>query len=261
MVIYIDVLLFTNILIDYCILSLSKKFLHINTKEFRLILGAIAGALFSLTIFLPSVNTFSSLFIKLICSITMCFISFGYRNIKQYIKCISCVFFFTVVFCAMMIAFYQLVKPNKMAVVNDNIYFQIDAVLLIVLSVVIYIVIILLQKILGGNISDALVHLKVTIENKEYSCIGKIDTGCTLTEPFSNSPVIIMEKYLLDGVSEQKKRIIPYRVLGGDGIIYAVKAQKVSIDKKEITKDIYIGIFEGRIDPCFQAIINHNIIR
>ena len=260
-VIYIDVLLFTNILIDYCILSLTKKFLHINSKEFRTILGSVAGALFSLTIFLPNVNTFLSLLIKIICSITMCLIAFGYSNIKLFIKNIASVFLFTIVFCGVLTAFYQIAKPAKMAIVNDNVYFQIDSVLLIVISLAIYIIIVLLQRIVGGNISDALVNLNVTIENREYACIGKIDTGCTLTEPFSNAPVIIVEKDLLDGVSDKKERVIPYKVLGRSGIIYAVKAQKVSIDRKEIRKDIYIGMFDGNIDPCFKAIINHNILR
>ncbi len=261
MVIYIDVLLFTNTLINYCILSATKKFLHSNSKEFRLILGSIAGALFSLTVFIPSINTFTSIVIKLFCSITMCLISFRYCNIKLFIKHITSVFLFTIIFCAVMIAFYQLAKPQKMAIVNDNIYVQIEPILLIVISIAVYILIILLQKILGNNINNTLVNLCVTIDNKEYSCVGKVDTGCTLTEPFSDSPVIIMEKELLNDVVGKNERIIPYKALGSSGIIYATKAQKVSIDKKDIHKDIYIGMFDGTIDPCFKAIINYNILR
>ncbi len=261
MVIYIDVLLFTNILINYCILSATKKFLHINTKEYRLLLGSLTGALFSLTTFLPSLNFFISLTIKFICSITISLISFGYGNIKVFSKYIVSVFLITNIFAAMMIAFYQIAKPSKMAIINDNIYFQIDSVVLVILSVIIYTIILILQKILSDNYTDTLVNLNVTIDNKEFTCVGKIDTGCTLTEPFSNAPVIIIEKEVLKDVSNKKERIIPYKVLGGSGVIYAVKAQKTIIDKKEVKKEIYIGMFDGVIDPCFKALINHNIIR
>ena len=47
MVRYIDVLIFTNVIINYCILSASKKFLHIKTSQIRIVLASIWSIVFS----------------------------------------------------------------------------------------------------------------------------------------------------------------------------------------------------------------------
>lgn len=165
------------------------------------------------------------------------------------------------IFCGMMILLYQVVKPKTMAIINDTVYFQIEPLVLIGISVAIYLVILIISRLFQTDISNTMVNLNMTIDDKEYSCIGKIDTGNSLTEPFSGSPVIVAEKSILGDIKGKAARVVPYKALGNTGIVYAVKANKVVIDKKEIPKDIYIGIYDGDIDPNFKAIINHNIVR
>lgn len=91
-------------------------------------------------------------------------------------------------------------------------------------------------------------------------CLAKIDTACSVTEPFSGSPVIIVENSVLNQKIETN-RIIPYKALGAEGVLKGFKADVINIDKKVIDKDVYIGIYDGTIDPTFKAIINHKIVR
>lgn len=261
MVIYIDVLLFTNTIINYCILSLTKKYLHLKSKESRLIISSLIASLFTLTVFLPISSTILSMLIKLLCCLSMCIIAFKFINTATYIKAVCTSFVFTLIFSAVMILFYQLCKPENMAIVNDTVYIHVNPLLLIALSVVVYSIIFLLQRLLHKDFINTLVNINLMIDNKVYSCIGKIDTGSSVVEPFSGCPVIITESSVLGDLSLQKPRIVPYSVLGGEGLLYAVKADKVTIDRKEINKDIYIGIYKGEIDPQIKAIINSQIIR
>ena len=57
MVIYFDILLAVNWLVDYFLLLLSAHFLHLPVKRFRFLLGGFAGAAASLTIFLTAAKT------------------------------------------------------------------------------------------------------------------------------------------------------------------------------------------------------------
>lgn len=260
MVVYIDVLIFTNIIINYCILSLTKKFLHIKVKEFRIILSAFVGALFSLTVFIESLSEILSITLKLLCTIVMCLIAFNITQIKIYIKCVCATFGFSVMFCGVMIFVHNFSKAKNIAIINDTVYFQIDSITLILLSIITYIVITVIQRIVSNDFQNTIVNLKIKIKNDDYSCVAKIDTGCSVTEPFSGAPVIIVESSLLNDINDAN-RVIPYKALGCDGILKGIKADKITIDKKVIEKDVYIGIYKGTIDPQFKAIINHKIVR
>ncbi len=261
MTIYVDVLIFTNVLINYCVLSVSKVFLHINSNHFRMIISSIVGALFSLLVFVPIYNTFLSYIFKLAVAFIMCLIGFGYSDIKTYIKYIFTVFMFCTIFGGVMILFYQVVKPANMAIINDIVYFHIKPSVVVIISIGIYISIILFQRIFRCDIENTLVNLKIRIKNTEYECLGKIDTGNSVVEPFSGAPVIIAEKSILKDLSPVNKRVVLYKTLDNDGMLYAVKADKIFIDKKEINKEIYVGIYNGVIDTQIKAIINSEILR
>lgn len=261
MIVYVDALIFTNLIINYCILSTTKKYLHIKTKEIRLITSALIGAVFSLIAVIPNINSFVLILIKFLCANVMCYVGYGFMSLKKYMKRIFFLFFFTTTFTALMIALYEVFKPEIMYILNDTVYFNIDPVQLIIITIIIYLSVLLIQRLLKTNISSTLVNLSFSIAEKQYSCIGKVDTACTLTEPFSGSPIIIAEKELLKDFIPKSYRIVPYKALGSNGILIAVKADNVYIDKNRISKDIYICIHEEQIDPNFQAIINYEIIR
>ena len=260
MVIYIDVLLFTNIIINYCILSLTQKFIHIKTKEIRLIISAIVSSFFSLVVLIDNIPNFLSLVIKLICAILMCLLAFKFDNGITILKCICINFVFSVIFCGTMILIHNLTDARNLAIINDTVYLQIEPVKLILLTIVIYGIIILAQRLLQNDIVNTIVNLTITIKDKNYTCIAKVDTACSVTEPFSGCPVIIMEKSVIRQDIETN-RVIPYKALGYQGILNGIKADKINIDKKVIDKDVYIGIYDGLIDPQFKAIINHKIVR
>ena len=261
MIIYVDVLIFLNIIINYCILCATRKFLNLNTKYTKLILASFLASFFTLTLFLKIDSTFISLLIRIVCITFMCFIAFFKKDLFTYIKCVLTTFVFTTVFSAISISYYQIFKPRNMVIINDMPYVHMKPISLIIISALIYILLLISKKLLSHNTFNSTARLKIYINNTEYSCIGKIDTGNSLVEPFSGSPVIIIERSIIPEFPITRSRIIPYTVLGGDGILYGIKPQKVFIDDKEIFKETYIGIYDGKIDLNFKSIINSSILR
>lgn len=261
MTIYIDVLIFTNILINYCLLSVSKIFLHAKTKHIRIIVASILGSFFSLIVFVPIYSATFSNILKIIVALIMCLTAFKYTDVKTLIKYVLTVFILCTIFGGTMIAFYQVTRPKNMAIINDVVYFHIKPTVIISISIVIYILFILFQRLFSCDIENTLVDLKFKIKNKEYECVAKIDTGNSVVEPFSGAPVIVAEKSIITEILNLNKRVVPYKTINGTGILYAVKACNVYIDKKEINKEIYIGVYDGVIDSQIKAIINSEIIR
>ncbi len=261
MVIYIDVLIFINIIINYLIICSVRRFLCAKSSQLKIIIAAFAGALFSLTAFSDNTHLIISFILKLLCATIMCFIAFMKTDIHTYIKCVLTTFVFTITFTSFVILCCQITKPKNIAIINDTFYVHINPLLLILISLIFYLFFCALKKILEHNTFKSLVNIKIVISNKEYTYIGKVDTGNSVTEPFSGAPVIITERSVFGDYIISKPRIIPFEVLNGDGFVLGVKPQKVYIDNKLINKDIYIGLYNGTINNNFKAIINSKIFR
>lgn len=261
LIIYLDVLLFTNLIINYCILSLTEKFLHLKTSRFKLISASLIGAISSLIVFLPTLPTALSYLIKIIIASIMCCIGFKTVNLISYFKAITCIFTITIIFCGASVLIYQNLNSDKIAIVNDIVYFQIDPILLILISILIYLFVILIQRAFKDDTSNSIVNIRLVHNNHTFCCVGKIDTGCTVVEPFSSAPVIIVERSVFKAADISTNRIIPFKALGNSGIINAFKPDKLYISNKEIFKKVYVGIYENAIDLNIKAIINSEIIR
>ncbi|MBQ4239122.1 MAG: sigma-E processing peptidase SpoIIGA, partial [Ruminococcus sp.] len=225
MVIYIDVLLFINTIINYAILMTTERLLKRNCRLYRILLGAFAGALFSLFIFVDSDSRLLLFLLRVLSSALLTLITFGWRSKAEYLKAVVCTIFVSVSFCGIFILFYQLFKPPDMIIVNDIVYLQNDPLLLIALTAVIYVIMLLLYKLFSERIKSTVVPLQFTVLQKTYSCIGKIDTGCNLKEPFSSAPVIIADPSVFTVEPDQPLRIIPYTAIGGSSFLKGVQAE------------------------------------
>lgn len=219
MVIYIDVLLFINTIINYAILMTTERLLKRNCRLYRILLGAFAGALFSLFIFVDSDSRLLLFLLRVLSSALLTLITFGWRSKAEYLKAVVCTIFVSVSFCGIFILFYQLFKPPDMIIVNDIVYLQNDPLLLIALTAVIYVIMLLMYKLFSERIKSTVVPLQFTVLQKTYSCIGKIDTGCNLKEPFSSAPVIIADPSVFTVEPDQPLRIIPYTAIGGSSFL------------------------------------------
>ncbi|MBQ3416443.1 MAG: sigma-E processing peptidase SpoIIGA [Ruminococcus sp.] len=259
-VVYVDVLLFTNTLISYCILLTAARLLHLKVKLYRVIPAAFLSSLSALCVYLPYYTGAFSLMVKLIVCALTTLIAFHSRSFKEYLKTICLTVTVSFVYCGFFIAVYELFKPPNMAIINDVVYFEFNPLVMIGLSALIYLILLLIRRVFAKRITNTIVDLQFVCQSREYHCMGKIDTACTATEPFSGDPVIITDKSVFDTDSMENKRVIPYQTLSGGSLLYAVKCEKLLINRKEIDKNVYIGSAQIA-DSNFQAIINSVILR
>ncbi len=286
-VIYADVLMGVNLFINYFTLLGTARCLYIKYKRLRIFLGALLGAFYSLYIFFPKINLLLSLLIKILMVITIIWVAFGDENRRLRIK--SGIYFYGInlIFCGIMFALWILFSPSGLIINNSIVYFNVSPVILLASTVVSYALIQLFSRLIDKrNIKDVICKVKVEVLGKNTIFDGKIDTGNTLREPFSNLPVIVVKENELNGIIPQevtnflhedndnkdyrvsdiwkkKLRMVPFKTVSGEGILPAFKPDNLEIEgsNKKVKKDAYIAVCkEETFKEEFAALVSSDLI-
>lgn len=282
-VIYIDVLFCVNFIIDFLLLMSVRKFLSLKARYRRMVLGSVVGALSSFVIFLPPMNEFISLMIRLVTAFTVVFATFFPTSRKSFLKAVSAYFLITFCFCGACIAFFMLFSP-PVAIRNGAVYMDISPIMLVGIISACYFLIRIICRVTGRSMpSREICRLIIKHNDITVELIAKTDTGNTLKEPFSNLPVIVAEKaklemllpseisdYLARTVTVSGNscdyisniRLIPYNSVGGDGLLPAFKPDliSVSLNGKSIQIEAYIAVTNRKLSETFSAIVPSEII-
>lgn len=279
-VIYVDVLIAVNLFINYFLIISTAKFLHLKTKKSRMVFGEILGAVYSLYILLPPINLFLSLVIKLFMAASIIFAAFKFSGIKIFFKTLICFYLINFAFSGIMLALWCAFRPQGMQVNNGVVYFSISPVILVISTVITYIILKMINRIIGKrSFGKSTCEVKISEGNSVAILTAMIDTGNSLTEPFSGLPVIVAkteniknilpEQFLLTANSKKldeteflksKLRMIPFKTISGEGLLPAFKPEAVIINGGA-PKEAYIAICPDNIleENC-SAIINSDLI-
>lgn len=281
-VIYIDILITVNLFVNYFILLTTANFFCIKWKTSRLILGEILGGIYSLYILAPELPLFISLIIKLFMSSTIIGATFGFKKPLPFFKIL--IYFYSVnfLFSGTMMAFWLVFKPNGMQINNGIVYFNISPPVLIASTLISYIIIEIINRIITRRkFENNLLYLKINFENNQIKIPAKIDTGNSLTEPFSNLPVIVAKEtaikpllsankydqiinFIKNGstnILNLKIRMIPFKTISEESILPAFKPDFIKINESEAQKKVYIAICPDKFMPTSAAaLINPEIL-
>ena len=265
-VIYIDVLICVNLVINYFLILATSKFLYLKLKRLRLILGEVLGAVYSLYILLPDYSVFVSLIIRLFMAVTIMGAVFGFKNFKILAKSVAYFFVVSFLFSGIMFGMWYVFRPKGMAINNGVVYFNISPLLLIASSLVAYTVIEVTNRILEKKENKNLVcSVLVKVGERQANFMAKVDTCNSLREPFSNLPVIVASEEVLRPILPQdfqsfikenelqnfkdfKIRFIPFQTVSGEGLLPAFKPDMVKI-KNDFEKEAYIAVCSKEVLP------------
>ena len=275
--IYVDILISLNLFINYFILLSVSKFLYIKTNRFKLIVSSTIGAIFSLYILFPHKNEFVSFIIKIFMSLLIVTISFGI-NKEYFFKSFICFLFMNVLFSGFTLLIWFMFKPKGMVVNNGIVYFNISPIVLILSTLISYFFIECVNRFLGKHPCDSSI-CRVTVKlNEKYSEFdAKLDTGNYLKEPFSNLPVILVDKNKIKNIipfdnnsndsistivekNNIHMRIIPFSSVSDDGFLVGFKPDILTIRTKSgivLNKEAYIGISKQNLQ---YALVSSDIL-
>lgn len=228
MKVYIDLLLMLNFIIDFLILISIKIILKRSTSNTRIIISSFIGSLTILLIFI-NISTLRLILIKLLLSIIMILIAFGFININYFIKNITYFYLTSIVLGGFLYLFSNSFKLNY--------------ILLFILSPIIIYIYIKQIKNLKFNY-NTYYNVEIYFSNKtikKYN--GYLDTGNRLKDPYKSRPIILINYF----ENDFKKILVPCNTINNDDLLECFKVEKVLINNK-IVKNVLIGLSKNKIN-------------
>ena len=264
--VYADVLIFLNGIITYFLLLCVCAFFKFRPKTYRLILGALSGGMSALTIFLPSLNFFMELLIRTAVCAIIVFITFSFKNKIRFLKYSLAFLTVTYIFGGAMLAIFEIASPSSLLIANGVTYFDIEPMMLILSTAVIYLFIRFLMLFKKNTTDEEIIcNCIIEYDGIRIAFQGVNDTGNSLTDPYFGSKVVIIEKSVLKPILElnPKTYLIPIKSVVADGMIFAFRPSAFFIEKngKNIRKnDITVAISETKLHKQYNGILSPEII-
>ena len=261
--IYLDTLICVNLFIDYIILCIIKLLLHINVKNNRIILGALLGALSTLTVLIPISSVLLSATVKILTTIAIIITAYGKATLRRFTIRSLLFLGISMILSSLVITLNLLWKPTGVYIYNNELYFDISPSILIIATAVIYLIANIYQRLSASQ--TLCCHIfKVSFtfsDDCKFTFETALDTGCNLTEPFSGLPVILTEESLLLNFDcpQELMRVIPYNTAAGSDFVYGFKPRYVEINGKPLAKGCYIAICNNKINGEVKSIMGHRI--
>lgn len=294
MILYFDVVLFINLLMNYMILYFVALVLNLKKAYGRLFWGAILGCLFLLGVISEKYMILQYFPVKVIISAVMVVVSFRPRSFRDFIKTLGFFYIISFMMGGAVLAFFYLLNLRKNPLTDtliiNNISIPWWILLISAFTSFIFLKYLwpLIYRILAKD--TFLVNITIVIDEKPLETIALIDTGNDLFDPVSNYPVIIVELDAIKNILSKdlavilergpdesltalgesvanstwasRFRVIPFESIGkSKGLMIGFKPDMVAIEhdnKIKTTKNAIIGIYQRVLSPegTYRALLN-----
>ena len=221
---YFEIVLLLNFLLDFMILYGTKRILKYNKNISRLIISSIVGSFTTFILFI-NISYLLLLIIKLLISILLVIISFGFKNI------IKNTFYFYLISIVIGGSIYLFDLDT------NNSYLCLFIFSFIVIGILIY------EFNNYKEIYNNKYLVNIYYGKKIYKLEGFIDTGNRVKSPISNKPIILVNL----NIKSNNIIYVPYLTLNNRGVIPCIKPDKVIINNKDLS-DCLIGLVKNKFN-------------
>lgn len=189
-VIYADILLVINLAVDYLLLFAAARIAGAQFVRLRGLFGAMIGALYSLVILfdLPRMIFAAT---KLFVSAVMVFITFGKRKPEEFFRLVMIFYICGFLFSGFMMLINSFAMADSFFIKGGIVYFEFSAIGIVLSGTAAFFVVEILRRLFRHGEPEGSCMAKIFYEEKSIVLKGFTDTGNSLTEPFSGSPVAV----------------------------------------------------------------------
>ena len=236
MTVYVDGVLFLNFFFDFLLLLTTSVVLKRHAKIFNLILGAFIGSLSTLVLFF-NVSSIQLFIIKGYLSIIMILFTFYYKDFKYTITNLGIFYVVSILLGGFLYLLNIEFSYKHSGLIFYHNGLSINVIFLFIISPVILYIYICQSKLFRRKIKNYH-QTKVKIGQKEFSLMGYLDTGNTLS--YKGKPVVITK---MSNTFRNKKILVPYVTVDGHSVIECINA-KIEVEDMG-TYDVLLGFSEN----------------
>lgn len=248
--VYLDVAFAVNGIVDYLLLVCTTRLSGYPGRRWRMALAAALGGLFAVVGFIWPF--WQSPAMRLVMLVGMLLTAFGTGRevVRQ-----GALFVLTALALAGLVYLVALLFDWGLVILNQTAYYPVSAPALLMTAGLGYLLFQLALRRCAQHGSAELAAVVIRTEEGQVRLTALRDTGNTLRDPMSNTPVLIVDwravASLLPGleaampaqplqyftVLAQRQpalhwRLLPYRVVGGKGFLLAFRPTAVLVEEK-----------------------------
>lgn len=249
--IYVDLLVIQDLLMNYIILITTGILLNRITKFKKLFLSSVIGTIPLILLF---INTSKLIVfaINFFFSIIMSIISYKYKDIIYTLKN---TFYMHInsIFVAGSLYFI-----NTSFLPRMNSYFSNTTILTLLSPLITYIYLKSISnlKINYSNYYKIDIYLK---DKPKITITSFLDTGNKLKDPYTNKPIILISQKLIN-INNEKIILVPYNTIDSHGLLKCFSPEKIYIHKIGYRKNVLIGIIAEVGIEGADCILNQKIL-
>lgn len=282
-VVYLDVLILLNFVVDYFLLMGVKKLNRTDVRLRRLLLGSLTAACCSVTIFLPDDNALLCTLYQVLTALLVVWVAFGFGSLGRFFRLSASFFGISFAYAGIMFAMWTPFKPGGMVIQNGIVYFDISPMVLLLSSVLAYLVILLIRRLSArSELHQKTVNLDVTLEGRQTSLHALIDTGHSLNDVLSDAPVVVAEYSAVDAILPdecrmlyregnvtdvpesfaKRFRMIPFTTIGGPGMLPAFRSDEVVVHENQQDKTLsscVVAVLNAPLGEEYHALVGPEI--
>lgn len=279
MIIYVDILFFTNFLMDALLLATTAILADRKVRPWRMGAGAAAGALFGCLLFFWRVHWLPLLMLKAAVPAAALLIAFPFERLSTYGRTLLLYLGSHLLFGGGMYAFYAFTNAgSKMQQANGVYYIDIPLWLLLLMAFGFYGLCRLFFFLLDRRKEKSFLH---TLTINGTSLLALLDTGNSLYDPITLKPVILCQwdalplpEELLQAILHQDSsalprlskqypelhlQLLPYTDVSGRRLlIYAFRPKEITVDGAERKALVGLTVQPLSADNRFQALLHRD---
>ncbi|MGN0532012.1 MAG: sigma-E processing peptidase SpoIIGA [Eubacterium sp.] len=253
-----------NFFITFFLLQITAKLCKRPGNAVRFILASSVGGLYSLIILLDDINELLLSLSKIVACIVIVSIGFSFSRLRSFLMTVGIFLFSNYIMLGIIVGLYYLSKSQHIVVRNSSVYLDISARGLVVASFLAYIVSTVVIRVHSRVLSKKEVYtLVVSNKGREATFVAMLDTGNKLREPFSNSPVIIVDSLKGKPLVGEQTRVVPVNTVSGSTLLQSFKPDKIILKSsagQEVIDNAYVALSDDINDNMYSAIINPDIL-
>lgn len=245
-IMYLDLIIIFNLFMNINVIYITSLALKRVIKFKYLIIAALLGIIPTLIYLINNIFIVNTL-IFIIFSFIMSIIAFHYKNIIYTIKNIIYMYFVSILLGGSLYLF------------NLNVNNQLLNILILIMLVVIfnriYSKLLLNLKDNNSNYYNVSIYYKDEI----ISCIGFLDTGNKIIDPYRGYPVILLNNKLLKQPID-KYILVPFNTVNGSSLLKCFRPDNIYINNSICKNKCLIALVGKKLLCDYDLILNSKLL-
>lgn len=246
MTVYIDLVCIINFIYDFLILLTVSFTLKRNRKIYYYILSSLIGALSIFLLFLK-INNIVLFLLKILISVIMVIVAFGYKSIKYTIS--NIIYFYII--SITLAGFLYLIRDN-----NSN--FNLNYIIILIIGPIILYIYYKCNSKLKNTYSDYY-KIKIVFDNIEFNLISFYDNGNNLKDPISKKNIIIVGNNKLEKIYNIRSPVyVSVITINGSHLMKCYKPSYIILNNKKIYNYL-IGESSIKFSDGVECLLNKSL--